>query len=182
MATIYTIGHSNREIEVFLEMLVAHGIQQLIDVRSIPKSRMFPWFNKENLSKSLKKLHIAYHHMPELGGRRHTTKESKNTGWHHSAFRGYADYMQSDEFYLGLKALNQLIIGKKTVIMCAEALPWQCHRSLIADAEIARGVKVLDIFSKTNVKEHKLTSFAVIDKTKRPIRVTYPSPQNNLEI
>lgn len=173
--TLYTIGHSNRSFLEFFEILQAHSITYVVDVRTIPRSRHFPWFNQNSLKNSLKKKNILYAHMPELGGLRHPIKESVNLGWKNSSFRGYADYMQTKEFYLALKALNQLIKKEdKVTIMCAEALPWKCHRSLIADAEIIRGINVLNIFSKTSIKQHQLTAFAVVNQRKRPIQIYYP--------
>lgn len=182
MPTLYTIGHSNRALDEFLGLVYTYDLEQIIDVRSIPKSRLFPWFNKENLEKTLMSSKIKYHHVPQLGGRRATTKSSKNEGWVNASFRGFADYMQTKEFFLGLKILNQFIKDKyKTAILCAEAVPWRCHRSLIADAELARGVKVLDILSKSSVKEHQLTSFAIIDRSVKPIRVYYPGSNLRLK-
>lgn len=181
MSTLYTIGHSNRTLEEFIEILKAHHIERIIDIRTIPKSRSFPWFNQSELSKSLRNKHIAYKHMKNLGGLRHAAKDSINQGWHNASFRGFADYMQTPEFFAGLKSLNELLKSdKKTAIMCAEAVPWRCHRSLIGDAEIVRGVKVLDILSRTSVRPHELTSFAVVDRGKRPIKVYYPSSQMSL--
>jgi len=175
MPVLYTIGHSNRTLEEFVEMLHTHQIVHLIDVRSIPKSRRVPWFNANDLATALRKDEIAYTHMPALGGLRHTTKSSINTAWENASFRGYADYMQTPEFYLALKSLNQLVKkGNRIVIMCAEAVPWRCHRSLIADAEVVRGVSVMHVISKTSLHPHELTAFAVVDKTKRPIKVFYP--------
>ena len=113
--------------------------------------------------------------MPALGGLRHTQKNSINKGWRNSSFRGYADYMQTPEFYAALKALNKMLTRKNRVaIMCAEAVPWRCHRSLIGDAEVVRGIKVLDIMSKTNIHIHELTDFAVVNRKKRPIQIYYP--------
>lgn len=175
MPVLYTIGHSNRTLDEFLDMLQAHAITHLVDVRTIPKSRRLPWFNKAELAQTLRRHKIKYSHLPELGGLRHARKDSINPGWHNSSFRGYADYMQTMEFFLGLKALNQLVKkGGRVAVMCAEALPWRCHRSLIADAEVVRGVKVLHIMSRTAMHEHELTSFAVVDRNRRPIKVYYP--------
>ncbi len=173
--TLYTVGHSNHSLADFLAILKAFEISHILDVRALPKSRFVPWFNKESLSKSLKKENIKYTHMPKLGGRRHTTKDSINIGWRNTGFRGFADYMQTMEFFLALKELNSFLRGNERVaIMCAEAVPWRCHRSLIADAEIARQVAVYEIISKTSIREHVLTSFAVVDRDKRPIKVYYP--------
>lgn len=174
MPVLYTIGHSNHTLKEFLEMLSAYNIKQLIDIRSVPKSRHVPWFNKAKLSVALAKRKIKYHHLPELGGLRHTSKNSINKAWRNPSFRGYADYMQTSKFFEGLKMLNQLRKKGKTAIMCAEALPWRCHRSLVADAEIIRGIKVIHIMSKTNVHEHELTSFAKVNRKTRPMKVYYP--------
>lgn len=178
MAKLYTVGHSNHTLSDFMDILHAHQIDLIVDVRTVPKSRHVPWFNKEKLTKSLPKEKINYLHLPELGGRRHTTKSSPNTGWRNASFRGFADYMQTPEFFAGLKKLNNLIKqNNKVAIMCAEAVPWRCHRSLIADAEIVRHYTVFEILSKTSARPHKLTSFAVVDRNKRPIKVYYPASQ-----
>jgi len=175
MPTLYTIGHSTRTLKEFMAILHAYNITQLVDIRTVPKSRHVPWFNQNALKLALRKEHIHYIHMQELGGLRHTHKNSINQGWLNTSFRGFADYMQTPEFYAGLKQLNQLIKKKNNVVMmCAEAVPWRCHRSLIADAEIVRHTKVLHIMSETSVHAHKLIPFAVIDRTKRPIKVFYP--------
>jgi uncharacterized protein (DUF488 family) len=160
---IYTIGHSNRSIEGFVELLTAHGVEQLVDVRTIPRSKHNPQFNSENLSSSLQKHKIRYLHMKELGGLRHPKKDSVNQGWHNDSFRGYADYMQSSEFESGLQDLIRLGKEAPTAIMCAEAVPWRCHRSLIADALIVRGFVVKDIMSSTAAKSHSLNPMAVIE-------------------
>lgn len=172
---LYTIGHSDHSMQEFIQLLQSFNIKQLLDIRTIPKSRHVPWFNKETLKQQLSKHKIRYQHLPELGGLRHTTKDSINLAWRNSSFRGFADYMQTPEFFKGFKKLNQLIQKKhETVIMCAEAVPWRCHRSLVADAEVIRGVHVFHIMSKTSFHEHELTSFAKVDRTKRPIRLYYP--------
>lgn len=176
MPKLYTIGHSTHSAQDFFTMLHAQKIRHLVDIRTIPKSRHVPWFNEDKLRIALNKENIIYTHLPELGGLRKTHKDSINQGWRNTNFRGFADYMQTPEFYLSLKKLNELItIDKKVVIMCAEAVPWRCHRSLIADAELVRGIKVFHIMSPTSLYTHKLTSFAVIDRKKRPIKVYYPS-------
>lgn len=175
MPKLYTIGHSTHTLQEFLEILNAHNITHIVDIRTIPKSRYVPWFDENTLKEGLNKVNTSYTHISALGGLRKTNKDSINQGWHNASFRGYADYMQTSEFYAGLKELNQLIKRKqKVAIMCAEALPWRCHRSLIADAETIRGLTVLDIMSRTSLHLHKLTSFAVIDRSKRPIKIYYP--------
>lgn len=176
MPKLYTIGHSSHSLQDFLAILKAYQITHLVDVRTIPRSRYVPWFNEEELKVSLRKAKIIYIHMSNLGGLRQTNKNSIiNQAWNNASFRGFADYMQTPEFYTGLKKLNQLIKRKnKVAIMCAEAVPWRCHRSLIADAEIIRGITVLDIMSRTSVHVHTLTVFSVVDRSKRPIKIFYP--------
>jgi uncharacterized protein (DUF488 family) len=181
MPKLYTIGHSTHTLQEFLAMLHRQKIGHVVDVRTIPKSRHVPWFNKNALQAALHQEKIIYTHMSALGGLRSAHKDSINQGWHNTSFRGYADYMQTLEFYAALKKLNQLIKQKNNVaIMCAEAVPWRCHRSLIADAEIIRGITVLDILSLTSIRAHKLTSFAVVDRTKKPIKIFYPKQKQLL--
>lgn len=188
MTKLYTVGHSNHTLKEFLDLLACYKINRVIDVRTIPKSRRNPWFSKPEIGEALRKRKIAYSHMPELGGLRHAKKDSINTAWKNESFRGYADYMQTKSFFVALFKLNKLlknkidrnktiknkIIKKRIAIMCAEAVPWRCHRNLIADAEVIRNIRVWHIVSKTNVIHHQLTSFAKIDKTRRPYRVLYP--------
>lgn len=176
MYKLYTIGHSTHPLAEFIEILQTYEIKHLVDVRTIPKSRHVPWFNKETLNSALAKEKIIYTHLKKLGGLRKTMPDSINTGWRNASFRGFADYMQTIDFFSGLKDLNTLI--KKThyvAIMCAEAVPWRCHRSLIADAETIRGIEVFEIINKTSVHLHQLTSFAVVNKNKRPIQLFYPA-------
>ncbi|ASQ45209.1 DUF488 domain-containing protein [Legionella clemsonensis] len=177
MATLYTIGHSNRKLQEFVDLLTAYKISKLVDIRTIPKSRYVPWFNKESLAASLKKLNIQYQHMPALGGLRSPKADSINLGWHNLSFRAYADYMQTKEFFSALKALNALLSKERVVIMCAEAVPWRCHRSLIADAEIIRHLHVFHIMSENTVQAHHLTPFAVVNKDRRPMQIYYPEPK-----
>jgi uncharacterized protein (DUF488 family) len=171
MQTIYTIGHSMRPIGEFIEILLSHGIRKVVDVRTIPGSARNPQYGKDVLESSLREHHIAYRHMPGLGGLRHAKKDSINTGWKNASFRGFADYMQTEEFRTSLQALIETA-QERTVIMCAEAVPWRCHRSLIGDALLVRGITVLNIMSKTNVKEHSLTPWARTDRE----NITYPGP------
>jgi len=161
--SVLTIGHSTRTIEEFVSMLEAHGVELLVDVRSIPKSRRVPQFNSDALAASLQPQGIEYLHLKNLGGRRHSRKDSVNLGWRNASFRGYADYMATDEFREGLERLLQLARTKRAAIMCAEALPWRCHRSLIGDALLLQGVRVEDILSATLRRAHELTSFARVD-------------------
>lgn len=160
---IYTIGHSTHPMEDFIDLLKGYEIKMLIDVRTIPKSRHNPQFNKETLETVLSESGIQYHHLSKLGGLRHTSKASVNVGWNNLSFRGFADYMQTPVFLQGIEELE--ILGKKhkSVIMCAEALPWRCHRSLIADALTLRKWKVLHIISQKSAKLHELTSFLHIE-------------------
>jgi len=174
--TIYTIGHSTHAIEEFIGMLSMHGIEQVVDVRTIPKSRHNPQFNSEALPESLKNSRIDYIHMPALGGLRHARKDSLNQGWENASFRGFADYMQTAEFEEGLLKLIELARKRKTAIMCAEAVPWRCHRSLIADALTVRGITVMDIMSRTSVKPHTMTPWAEVQGT----TITYPKSQTDL--
>ena len=153
-------------------MLRAHGVKHLVDVRSIPRSRHNPQFNRETLPESLRPAGIAYTHMKELGGLRHARPDSRNTAWKNDSFRGYADYMQTPEFSAALDALLQMADREPIAIMCAETVPWRCHRSLIADALTARGHSVQHILSVTRAQPHQLTSFALIQDT----QVTYPLP------
>jgi len=169
--TVFTIGHSTRSIEDFLEILKHYGITQVVDVRTIPKSRHNPQFNENDLAHVLRNHHIGYRHQKNLGGLRHTKSDSVNTAWKNASFRGYADYMQTEEFRNGINELIKIASEKNVVIMCAEAVPWRCHRSLIGDALLIRNIDVEDIYSLTSVKPHKLTPWAHIDGT----IITYPN-------
>src|SRR5512147_1836942 len=157
---IFTIGHSTRPVEEFIDILMAHGVQLVADVRTIPRSRHNPQFNSDALANSLKAYGIGYQHMPGLGGLRHAKKDSPNRGWENASFRGFADYMQTEEFEAGLRGLIESAKERKTVIMCAEAVPWRCHRSLLGDALLVRGIAVMDIMSRTAAKPHTLTPWA----------------------
>jgi uncharacterized protein (DUF488 family) len=169
----YTIGHSTRPIDEFIALLNQHHISQLVDVRTIAKSRHNPQYGSDELAESLHKAGISYFYEPKLGGLRSATKPSTNQAWRNASFRNYADYMQTAEFVEGLHNLLKLVAKAPTAIMCAEAVPWRCHRSLIADATTARGYKVCEIISKSSVQEHKITSFAKVSGT----TVTYPKNQ-----
>jgi len=168
--TVYTIGHSTRSSEEFLQLLQSHGVQQLVDVRTVPRSRHNPQFNQDTLPATLAEAGILYAHLPELGGLRKARPDSINDAWENASFRGYADYMQTPEFAAGLERLLALARERPTVIMCAEAVPWRCHRSLIGDALLARGHAVEDILSPTRRSPHKMTRFAQVEGE----RVTYP--------
>jgi uncharacterized protein (DUF488 family) len=167
---ILTVGHSTHPIVEFLELLAAHCVEQLMDVRTIPKSRRNPQYDTDALAQSLRGAHIQYRHMPGLGGLRHPRKDSINSAWQNDSFRGYADYMQTQAFETSLQELIDASKLHRTVIMCAEAVPWRCHRSLIADALLARGIEVADILSTKPAKPRTLTSFARVEGE----RVTYP--------
>ncbi len=172
---LYTIGHSTHTMEEFLDILRAHKIRHIVDVRTVPKSHHVPWFNAAKLAATLRKEKINYTHMPALGSLRHANKHSLNSGWHNASFRGFADYMQTPEFFAGLCSLNSIIKKvKKVAIMCAEAVPWRCHRSLIADAEVIRHIKVFHIMSMIVLRTHQLTSFAIVQRNKRPMQILYP--------
>ena len=174
---VLTIGHSTRSLKELLELLEAHGVEQLADVRTIPRSRHNPQFNRESLARKLRRAGIGYTHMPALGGLRHARPDSPNQGWRNASFRGFADYMQTPEFEAGMVALIDAAVSARTAIMCAEAVPWRCHRSLIADALCARGIRVEHILSATRAEPHVVTSFAVVKGT----RVTYPPEPLPLE-
>lgn len=161
---IYTIGHSSHSIERFIDLLNAFEVKKIIDIRTIPKSRHNPQFEQENLKASLKKAKIGYRHLKELGGLRHARQDSINTGWQNASFRGYADYMQTEEFWIGLSKLENLAEDKPCAILCAEAVPWRCHRSLVADALTYHEWKVFHIQSKKTAKKHKRTPFLKIKK------------------
>jgi uncharacterized protein (DUF488 family) len=165
-----TIGHSTRTWKVFLDLLRAHRVERVIDVRSIPRSRHNPQFDQETLRTKLRAARIGYVHLRKLGGLRHSRRDSSNMGWRNSSFRGFADYMQTSEFDAGLQRLIKLARQKQSALMCAEAVPWRCHRSLIADALTVLGIRVEDIMSKNRSTLHRLTSFGQV----RHGRITYP--------
>jgi uncharacterized protein (DUF488 family) len=170
-STVLTIGHSNRPLEDFLEILKAHGVQRVIDIRTIPRSRHNPQFNREGFARSLRAAKIAYTHLKKLGGLRHARPDSKNLGWHNASFRGFADYMQTEEFRMGLEQALKLAKTRTSVLMCAEAVPWRCHRSLVADALLVRHVPVNHILSSSRAQPHALTPFARV----RGKQITYPT-------
>ncbi|MBN8419184.1 MAG: DUF488 domain-containing protein [Verrucomicrobia bacterium] len=164
-SVVLTIGHSTRTIEEFIALLKAHGATCVVDVRTVPRSRHNPQFNKDSLPQSLKKAGLGYVHMPGLGGLRHAKGDSPNMGWRNASFRGYADYMQTAEFEESLGELMELAQQETVALMCAEAVPWRCHRSLIADALLVRGIQTEDIMSPTRRQSHSLTSFAKVHGT-----------------
>lgn len=161
-ASIYTVGHSTRSAEELVELLQAHGIQTLVDIRTVPRSRKNPQFNRDTLPRTLAEADIRYVHLPRLGGLRRASKDSPNTAWRNASFRGYADYMQTEEFARGLEELRELTPDGPLALMCAEAVRWRCHRTLVADALYARGVEVRHITSRTRAESHALTPFAVL--------------------
>lgn len=167
---IYTIGHSTRSIEEFIELLLANSIKQLVDIRTIPRSRHNPQFEQTALEKSLPASGIKYIYLKDLGGLRPKVKDSVNMGWHNESFRNYADYMQTSEFENGIEELIEIASKGPTAIMCAEAVPWRCHRSLVGDALLARNVEVKDIISDKSINDHKMTDFAKVNGK----NITYP--------
>lgn len=169
---VLTVGHSTRPIGEFIRLLQAHNVACVADVRTIPRSRHNPQFNADSLKESLKKTGISYRHMAGLGGLRHTTAASVNTGWRNASFRGFADYMQTPEFERALEMLIKLASRRQIALMCAEAVPWRCHRSLIADALLVRGISSEHIMNLTRRQPHVLTPFAKV----RNRRITYPAP------
>jgi len=175
-STLFTIGHSTRAWSAFVSLLQAWKIDELIDVRTVPRSRAFPWFSKNKMEKALPKSGIRYLHIPALGGFRIPGTESINTGWQNARFRAYADYMQTKDFESGIAELDRCRKKGRVCIMCSEALWWRCHRRMIADAEVARGIPVRHIMSETTAPRHELTDFAVVTKKRcrQPI-LSYPS-------
>ena len=167
---VCTIGHSNRSIEDFIGLLWLNEVEIVVDVRTIPRSRHNPQFNLDTLPTSLTCAGIGYIHMPGLGGLRHAQAKSPNTGWHNASFRGYADYMQSTDFAENVEQVIKLADSQRCTLMCAEAVPWRCHRSMIADALLVRGVRVEDIIGEQRRKLHVLTSFAQVNG----LHLTYP--------
>lgn len=178
---IFTIGHSTRTLNEFIGLIKNYGISLVVDVRTVPRSRHNPQFNKESLPAILKTNNIKYIHMPEIGGLRHPKRDSENLAWRNSGFRGYADYMQTQEFTDNL--LKIIVLAKENclALMCAEALPWRCHRSLISDALVVRHLKVEHIISLTSCINHELNEMAHVEGT----QITYPlfrkeTPQRTL--
>ena len=168
---VLTIGHSTRSVDEFVSLLSAHGVTQLVDVRTVPRSRHNPQFNADVLPASLASAGIGYVHAPGLGGFRQTLADSPNGGWRNVSFRGYADYMQSDDFADDLFGLIELARRDRVALMCAEAVPWRCHRSLIADALLVHGVASCEIVGAKRLQAHRLTPFAEV----RGVSITYPS-------
>jgi uncharacterized protein (DUF488 family) len=173
---IFTLGHSTLPIDRFMAVLQIYGIERLVDIRTIRRSRHNPQFNNTALAQSLTAQHLEYMHIRALGGLRRARKDSPNTGWRNGSFRGYADYMQTEEFQDALEVLIRMSGQNRVAIMCAEAVPWRCHRSLVADALSVRGVPVVEILSETSYRMHTLTPFAHIEG----VRITYPPDQATL--
>jgi uncharacterized protein (DUF488 family) len=171
-AKVFAIGHSTRPLDELVKLLSAHGVRTVADVRTVPRSRTTPQFNAKRLARALPAEGIAYAPLPRLGGLRHSRRgtSSPNQGWRNASFRSYADYMLTTDFRHGLEELHALARRGPVAILCAEALPWRCHRSLIADALAARGVTVRNIETARRARPHVLTPFAHVDRT----RVTYP--------
>ena len=168
---VLTIGHSTRTAEEFIRLLKAHGVERLVDVRTVPRSRHNPQFNRDQLSPAMHRSRIHYRYMPGLGGFRHARRDSTNTAWHNASFRGFADYMETPEFRSNLEDLIELAKRERIAVMCAEAVPWRCHRSMIGDALLARGIRVEEITSRTRTQPHTLTPWAVVGRK----RVSYPA-------
>jgi uncharacterized protein (DUF488 family) len=168
---ILTIGHSTRSAEEFLELLAAHGVTGVADVRTIPRSRRHPHFSREALEVALPAHDVEYRHFAALGGLRHPRRDSPNGGWRVAGFRGYADHMQTSEFAAAIDELLAFGTSRRVAVMCAEAKWWQCHRQLVADALVARGIDVRHIMTKKEAAPHELTSFARIAGT----QVLYPA-------
>jgi uncharacterized protein (DUF488 family) len=174
---VLTVGHSTRPLEEMLGLLAAHSVDLLVDVRTVPRSRHNPQFNREAFSTALELAGIRYRHAAGLGGLRRTHAGSVNEGWRNASFRGYADYMQTPEFEASLAGLIEEACRERVAIMCAEAVPWRCHRSLIADALVVHGVRTAELISVTRVAEHTLTPFAKVEG----LTITYPRPPGSGE-
>ena len=168
---IFTIGHSTRPVDAFIRLLKAYGVRRVVDVRTIPRSRHNPQFNRVQLSQALHRARMHYTHIPGLGGLRHARADSANTAWRNASFRGYADYMQTPEFADSLARCIVLARQERVALMCAESVPWRCHRSLIADALLARGIETNEITSGIRARPHELTPWARVQGA----QVTYPA-------
>ncbi len=167
---VFTIGHSTRAWAEFVALLAAHDVTRLVDVRTVPRSRHNPQFNRDAMSEALAPAGIGYAHVAGLGGFRKTSADSVNAGWRNTSFRGYADYMQTLEFLAQIEALIEQAEAGRIAVMCAEAVPWRCHRSLIADALTVRGIEAREIVDLKRSQVHKLTPFARVEGT----TITYP--------
>jgi uncharacterized protein (DUF488 family) len=174
--TVFTVGHSTLPIERFVALLKTYGVECLADIRAVPRSRHNPQFNSDTLCGALRAASIEYVPLQALGGLRHAHKDSPNAGWRNKSFRGYADYMQTEKFRDALDTLIHMSRQKRVAIMCAEAVPWRCHRSLVADTLSVHGIPVIEILSESSYREHKLTPFAHVEGA----RITYPPEQATL--
>ena len=174
--TVWTIGHSTRSLEELVALLRAHAVDTVVDVRTVPRSRRHPQFEKTALVESLPQAGLAYTHMPGLGGLRKPRADSPNTGWRTEGFRGYADYMQTPEFGRHVMALMTVAADARVAVMCAEAVPWRCHRMLLSDALVVRGATVRHIVGTSDPPPHALTAWARRDG----VRLTYPPTQGEL--
>lgn len=170
VGTVFTVGHSTRSIEKFIDLLRAYDIACVADIRSVPRSRHNPQFNADVLGSTLRLSTIDYRPVAALGGLRHPRKDSPNQGWRNESFRGFADYMQTQAFEAGLEQLISMSRDQRLAMMCAEAVPWRCHRSLVADTLLVRRIPVVEILSETSSRVHSLTPFAHVEGT----RITYP--------
>lgn len=173
---IFTVGHSTKTAEEFISLLQAHAVTLLLDIRTVPRSRTNPQFNKDALPQTLAQAGIRYQHVPELGGLRKPNKDSINLGWRNLSFRGYADYMQTPQFSHAIDHLLSLAEDHQVALMCAEAVPWRCHRSLVSDALTVRGIPVEELSSIKKRQPHKLTRFAAVSGSK----LTYPSDDSGV--
>lgn len=178
MTTVHTVGHSNRPLPEFIDLLQRNRIQCVLDIRTVPKSRHNPQFGQDQLPLSLAAVGIGYRHIAALGGLRRPRKDSPNGGWRNTSFRGYADYMESTEFRQNVEAVAEQARSISVALMCAESVPWRCHRSLVADALAVRGVQALHIIGPQPPKLHSLTPFAQVDGT----TITYPPEQGELKL
>lgn len=169
---VWTVGHSTHAEEAFVALLLAHEIERVADVRTVPRSRRHPQFHSDHLARSLPARGIAYEHLPRLGGWRSAQPDSPNSGWRNVSFRGYADHAMTAEFAVGLATLRELAATRRTAIMCSEALWWRCHRRLIADRLVVGGDTVRHIGSDARASEHQLTAFAVLGPDRQ---ITYPA-------
>jgi uncharacterized protein (DUF488 family) len=174
LPTLWTVGHATRALSELLGLLAEHGIERLVDVRTIPRSRHNPQFNRDTFPEALAAAGVAYVHMAGLGGLRRARPDSTNTGWRNAGFRGFADHMETAEFEQSLTALVRLAVERPTAIMCAETVPWRCHRSLIADALTARDVRVVHVLGPRHASEHVLTAWARVDGA----HVSYAAPDS----
>lgn len=175
--TIFTVGHSTRPIDEFIRLLQSHGVKRVLDVRTIPKSRHNPQFGADELAPSLAEQEIGYQRLGALGGLRRADPHSVNGAWKNASFRGFADYMQTPAFAAGIDELVALGVREPVVVMCAEAVPWRCHRSLIGDALLVRGIRVLDIMSEKDARPHAITRFARV----HGLQIVYPPEDDRSE-